>query len=96
MKENSNSNYDNKDIKISENKKSNNVNSSLKLDFKSLKKKFSKGLKKSNRSDTPADKKRKVIAFDMGSNTIKIIEAMYYKDKLTQLSQDKSDSFSLI
>lgn len=83
MKENSNLGYDDKDIKISENKKSVNTNSLLKLDFKSLKKKVSKGLKKSNRADTPADKKRKVIAFDMGSNTIKIIEAMYYKDKLT-------------
>lgn len=76
MKENSNINYDNKEI---EKKKSIDIKYLIKLDFKTLKKKFSK---KSKKPDTP-DKKRKVIAFDIGSNTIKIVEAMYYKDQLT-------------
>lgn len=82
MKENFNLNYDNKSIKTSEKKKSIDIKSLMKLDFKTIKKKFSKVLKKSNKLNTP-DKKRKVIAFDMGSTTIKIVEAMYYKNQLT-------------
>lgn len=76
MKENLN--YDNRDIGVSEKKKSINIKALMKFDFKILKKKFSK---KTNKLNTP-DKKRKVIAFDMGSNTIKIVEAMYYKNEM--------------
>lgn len=79
MKENSNVNYDNKGIEVSEKKKSIDIKSLIKLDFKTLIKKFTK---KADKSNTP-DKKRKVIAFDMGSNTIKIVEAMYYKNHMT-------------
>lgn len=79
MNDNSNLNYDNKSIKVSENKKSMDIKALMKLDFKTLKKKFSK---RSNKSNTP-DKKRKVIAFDMGSGAIKIVEAMYYKNQMT-------------
>lgn len=82
MKKNFNLNYDNKGIKTSEKKKSIDIKSLMKLDFKTLKKKLSKIFKKSNKLNTP-DKKRKVIAFDMGSTTIKIVEAMYYKNQLT-------------
>lgn len=76
MNENSNLNYDNKVI---EKKKSIDIKSLMKLDLKTLKKKFSK---KTNKSNTP-DKKRKVITFDMGSSAIKIVEAMYYKNQMT-------------
>lgn len=76
MKENLN--YDNRDIGVSEKKKSINIKALMKFDFKILKKKFSK---KTNKLNTP-NKKRKVIAFDMGSNTIKIVEAMYYKNEM--------------
>jgi len=82
MKENINLNYENKNTEISQNKKSMGIKSLMELDLKTLKKKFSKGLRKSNKSNTP-DKKRKVIAFDMGSATIKIVDAMYYKNELT-------------
>lgn len=51
-------------------------------DLSNLKAKFSKGLKKSNRI-TLLEKKRKVVAFDLGSSTIKIVEGIYYKNDLT-------------
>lgn len=79
MKDDLNLNYDNKGIEVLKKKKTTEIKSLMKLDFQTLKKKF---LKKSNNSKTP-DKKRKVIAFDMGSNTIKIVEAMYYKNQMT-------------
>ena len=54
----------------------------MNMDIGTLKAKFSKNLKKINKLSTP-EKKRKVVAFDMGSSTIKIVEGMYYKNDLT-------------
>jgi type IV pilus assembly protein PilM len=53
----------------------------MNMDLKIIKNKFSKGLKKSNKVTLP-EKKRKVVAFDIGSSTIKIVEGMYYKKDL--------------
>lgn len=82
MNYNYNLNYDNNAIEVTEKKKSDDVKFLMKLNFKNLRDKFSKRLKKVNKINTP-EKKRKVIAFDMGSTTIKIVEAMYYKNELT-------------
>jgi type IV pilus assembly protein PilM len=54
----------------------------MNMDIGTLKAKFSKSLKKTNKLSAP-EKKRKVVTFDMGSSTIKIVEGMYYKNDLT-------------
>ena len=59
-----------------------NLKEVMNMDIKALKVKFSKNLRKVNKVSTP-QKKRKVVAFDMGSSMIKIVEGMYYKDELT-------------
>ncbi|MFW2502613.1 pilus assembly protein PilM [Clostridium diolis] len=79
-----------KNIFVKKNQDENNPNDKRKInlkevmnmDIKALKVKFSKNLRKMNKVGTP-QKKRKVIAFDMGSYMIKIVEGMYYKDELT-------------
>ncbi|WP_270564401.1 pilus assembly protein PilM [Clostridium beijerinckii] len=79
-----------KNIFVKKNQDENNPNDKRKInlkevmnmDIKALKVKFSKNLRKMNKVSTP-QKKRKVIAFDMGSSVIKIVEGMYYKDELT-------------
>jgi type IV pilus assembly protein PilM len=81
MKDNYSLNYNNIDIEVKEKKKSVDVKSLMKLDFKTLKSKLLKKFKQINKINTP-EKKRKVIAFDIGTTTIKIVEAMYYKDEL--------------
>lgn len=54
----------------------------MNTDLGTLKAKLSKGLKKANKISAP-EKKRKVVAFDIGSSMIKIVEGMYYKEELT-------------
>ena len=83
MKINNNSELDknNKEINTKEKKKSIDFKALANMDLGTLKAKLSKNLKKINKLSTP-EKKRKVIAFDMGSSTIKIVEGMYYKNDL--------------
>lgn len=54
----------------------------MNMDLKQLKSKFSKKMGKSKKLGLP-EKKRKVVAFDMGSSTIKVVEGVYYKNDLT-------------
>ena len=75
MKKNQDENNPNDKRKI-------NLKEVMNMDIKALKIKFSKNLGKMNKASTP-QKKRKVVAFDMGSSMIKIVEGMYYKDELT-------------
>lgn len=72
----------NKEVEPKENKKPIDIKELLNMDLGALKVKLSKDFKKVNKLTTP-EKKRKVIAFDMGSSTIKIVEGMYYKNDLT-------------
>lgn len=51
------------------------------MDLGTLKIKLSKNLKKVNKLSAP-EKKRKVVAFDIGSSMIKVVEGMYYKNDL--------------
>jgi len=53
----------------------------MNVDIKDITAKLSKNNKK-NKYFKKSEKKRKVIAFDMGSSTIKIVEGMYYKNDL--------------
>lgn len=64
------------------NKKSIDIKALMNTDLGALKAKFLKNLKKVNKASTP-HKKRKVIALDMGSSMIKIVEGMYYKEELS-------------
>lgn len=59
-------------------KKSKNL---MSMDIKDLTSIFSKKLKKMNDA-TKIEGKKKVVAFDIGSCNIKVVEGMYYKDKL--------------
>lgn len=54
----------------------------MNMDIGSLSAKFLKKFSKINKMSTP-EKKRKVVAFDMGSSMIKIVVGMYYKNDLT-------------
>ncbi|ABR36325.1 pilus assembly protein PilM [Clostridium beijerinckii] len=65
-----------------EKKKSIDIKALMNTDLGTLKAKLSKGLKKANKISAP-EKKRKVVAFDIGSSMIKIVEGMYYKEELT-------------
>lgn len=67
---------------IIEKKKSIDIKSLMNMDIGTLKTKFSKNLKKTKKART-YEKKRKVVAFDMGSSMIKIVVGMYYKNDLT-------------
>lgn len=58
------------------------IKSLMNMDIGTLKSKLSRKVKKINKISTP-QKKRKVIAFDMGSSMIKIVEGMYYKEELS-------------
>ncbi|WP_291702316.1 pilus assembly protein PilM [Clostridium sp.] len=75
-------NENNNEIDPKEKKKSIDIKSLMNMDIGTLKAKCSTSLKKINKLSTQ-EKKRKVIAFDMGSSTIKIVEGMYYKEDLT-------------
>ena len=72
----------NKEIDSKERKKLINFKDLANIDIGTLKNKLSKNLKKANKISA-SQKKRKVVAFDMGSSMIKIVEGMYYKDELT-------------
>lgn len=54
----------------------------MNMDLNELKSKFSKKTGKSKKLSLP-EKKRKVVAFDMGSSTIKVVQGIYYKNELT-------------
>lgn len=69
------------DSKIGKNKKLINIKALINMDLRSLRIKLREKLKKANKLNPP-EKKRKVIAFDIGSSTIKIVEGMYYKKDL--------------
>lgn len=71
-----------KEIIIKKKKKSIDIKALMNMDIKTIQSKLSNSLKKINKVKTP-EKKRKVIAFDMGSSVIKIIQGMYYKNVLT-------------
>lgn len=62
-------------------KKSFDLNKLMKMDIKDLGKLIPK--KTINLKKYTPEKKRKVVAFDMGSSFIKIVEGMYYKDQVT-------------
>lgn len=81
-KNNSKLEENSKELNPKEKKESIGIKSLINMDLGRLKDKFSKNLKKINKLSTP-EKKRKVIAFDMGSSIIKIVEGMYYKNDLT-------------
>jgi len=70
-----------KDIKIKQKIKSIDFKALANMDLGKLKIKLSKNLKKINKLRAP-EKKRKIVAFDIGSSTIKIVEGMYYKNDL--------------
>jgi len=72
----------NKEVDPEKKKKSIDIKSLMNMDMGTLKAKFSKNLKKISKLSTP-EKKRKVVAFDMGSSMIKIVVGMYYKNDLT-------------
>jgi len=71
----------NKEVNPKEKKESIDIKSLMNMDIGTLKAKFSKNLKKTNKLSAP-EKKRKVVAFDMGSSMIKIVVGMYYKNDL--------------
>lgn len=73
---------DNKEVSYIGVEKSIDIKTLMNIDLGTLKLKFSKRLKKMNKISTP-EKKKKVIAFDMGSSMIKIVEGMYYKEELS-------------
>ncbi|MFW2487145.1 type IV pilus assembly protein PilM [Clostridium chromiireducens] len=82
-KKNSNSELDknNSDIETKEKRKSIDFKALANMDVGTLKVKLSKNLKRINKISTP-EKKRRVVAFDIGSSMIKIVEGMYYKKEL--------------
>lgn len=82
MKNNNYVEKNNKEIDPKEKKKSFDIKALMNTDLGALSKRFSKNLKKTNKLKTP-EKKRRVVAFDMGSSMIKIVEGMYYKNDLT-------------
>jgi type IV pilus assembly protein PilM len=75
-------NINNEKDEVKEKKKSFNIKELLKMDIKDLKlsKDFSK--KKKNIKQKKFEKKKKVVAFDMGSFNIKIVVGMYYKNEV--------------
>ncbi|CUU50165.1 pilus assembly protein PilM [Clostridium beijerinckii] len=81
MKNDSKLEKKNKKVNSKEDKKSIDIKALMNTDLGILKVKLSKGLKKANKISTP-EKNRKVVAFDIGSSMIKIVEGMYYKEEL--------------
>jgi type IV pilus assembly protein PilM len=72
----------NKDLNPKENKKKIDIKAIMNMDLGIVKKKLLKNLKNTKQTNISL-KKRKVVAFDMGSSTIKIVEGLYYKNSLT-------------
>jgi len=70
-----------KDIDL-EDKSTNEKKSSFSIDIKSIKRKFEKK-PKSQQAKPTKDRKRNVVSFDIGSSTIKIVQGVYYKGKLS-------------
>ena len=54
----------------------------MNVDIKDITAKFSKNNKK-NKYFKKSEKKKKVVAFDIGHTTIKIVEGIYYKENLS-------------
>lgn len=71
----------NQKISSEKGKNSINVKDLMNMDLGELKVKLLKSLKKAKKTGT-LEKKRKVVAFDMGSSMIKIVEGIYYKKDL--------------
>ena len=80
MKKNNNSEFD-ENMDYKEKRKSIDFKALANMDLGTLKVKLSKNLKKINKLSTP-EKRRRVVAFDIGSSMIKIVEGMYYKKEL--------------
>ncbi|EKQ51193.1 MULTISPECIES: pilus assembly protein PilM [unclassified Clostridium] len=80
MKKNNNSEFD-ENMDYKEKRKSIDFKALANMDLGTLKVKLSKNLKKINKLGTP-EKRRRVVAFDIGSSMIKIVEGMYYKKEL--------------
>lgn len=81
VKKKSELDINNKEIDKKE-RKSINIKALMNMDLGDLKIKCLKALRNINKLSTP-EKRRKVIAFDIGSTTIKIVDGMYYKNDLT-------------
>lgn len=73
---------ENKDLNSKANKKKIDIKAIMNMDLGIVKQKLLKNLKNTKQTNLSL-KKRKVIAFDMGSSTIKIVEGLYYKNSLT-------------
>lgn len=73
---------ENKDNGSETNKKKIDIKAIMNMDLGIVKQKLLKNLKNTKQTNLSL-KKRKVIAFDMGSSTIKIVEGLYYKNSLT-------------
>lgn len=73
---------ENKDNESGTNKKKIDIKAIMNMDLGIVKQKLLKNLKNTKQTNLSL-KKRKVIAFDMGSSTIKIVEGLYYKNSLT-------------
>lgn len=71
----------NKEIEPKENRKKFDIKALMNMDLRTLKFKLLTKFKNINKLSTP-EKKRKVVAFDMGSSMIKIVEGIYYKKDL--------------
>lgn len=80
INKNTGGNMDNKE-ELNEKKKSFDIKALMNMDLKDIKKIIPKKSIKFNKL-TP-EKKKKVVAFDMGSAIIKIVEGTYYKNQLT-------------
>lgn len=71
-----------KELNPKESKKKIDIKAIMNMDLGIVKQKLLKNLKNTKQTNLSL-KKRKVIAFDMGSSTIKIVEGLYYKNSLT-------------
>lgn len=69
------------DINEKKSKKSIDFKELMNMDLGKLKSKVSKELRKSKKISLP-EKKRRVVAFDMGNSTIKVVQGTYYKKDL--------------
>ncbi|NOW89517.1 type IV pilus assembly protein PilM [Clostridium beijerinckii] len=74
--------YNNENAEGEKVKKSLELKYLMNMNTKEIKRMFSKKSSKVNKIRT-IEKKRKVVAFDIGSSMIKIVEGMYYKEELT-------------
>ncbi|WP_238916491.1 type IV pilus assembly protein PilM [Clostridium sp. YIM B02555] len=72
----------NKELNPKKNKRKIDIKAIMNMDLGIVKQKLLKNLKNTKQTNLSL-KKRKVIAFDMGSSTIKIVEGLYYKNSLT-------------